>query len=174
MSLLRTDLQEGRWSSPPTSLCFMFLSLSWIFGHSSEKFFVVHDPRGLGSSSRISWLRLLPGRSRDTFFSQVNKEEATPRLQVSMEGVIPQTFVRVRQEAMQDSPFSWISRWSQLKNQERKMGPILGFLSHPESHDSLTDLCILNVGGSLLTFWFLLNSDILTLCRSFWYAIAKN
>ena len=43
MSLLRTDLQEGRWSSPPVSPSFMFLSLSWVFGHSSEKFFVIQD-----------------------------------------------------------------------------------------------------------------------------------
>ena len=43
MSLLRTDLQEGSWSSPPMPPFFMFLSLSWIFGHSSEKFFVIQD-----------------------------------------------------------------------------------------------------------------------------------
>ena len=36
------------------------------------------------------------GCSRDTFFSQVKKEGATPRLQVSTEGMIPETLVRVQ------------------------------------------------------------------------------
>ena len=40
--------------------------------------------------------RSLPGPHVILFFSQVKKEGATPRLQVSTEGVIPETLVRVQ------------------------------------------------------------------------------
>lgn len=67
---------------PTRALPSGFLVLPWVCTQGSGNF---SGPR-TRASFRTSWPCLLPGLSRDVFFPQVEKEGATLRLPVSMEG----------------------------------------------------------------------------------------